>query len=74
MFLSRYMPCPECGASLERTDESHQCEHERRLDFQVFQLRDELERFESELAAYLASPGGRFSAYYAERERTRRTS
>jgi hypothetical protein len=69
MFLSRYMPCPECGASLERIDDTHRCEQERRLDYQVFQLRAELDLFESELGAYLASPGGRFSVYYAERAR-----
>ena len=61
MFPSRYMPCPHCGASLERW-----------LEFQLFQLRDEVDEFEAELAEYLASPPGRFELYYAERGRARR--
>ena len=32
-------------------------------------LRPELVAFETELAAWLASPHGRFEAYYAARER-----
>jgi len=71
MFPSRYMPCPDCGASLERRDDGHACEHERWLEFQLFQLRDEVDELEAEVAAYLASPWGRFERYYAERERAR---
>jgi hypothetical protein len=72
MFPSRYMPCPDCGASLERDDGTHECERERWLEFQLFQLRAEVAEFEFRLAAYLDSPRGRFEVYYAERERTRR--
>ena len=72
MFPSRYMPCPDCGASLERRDDAHECERERWLEFQLFQLRDEIDELEAELAQYLASPRGRFELYYAERERARR--
>jgi hypothetical protein len=71
MFPSRYLPCPECGASLERHADAHECERERWLEFQLFQLRDEVDRFEAGLAGYLASPQGRFELYYAERERVR---
>ena len=43
MFASRYMPCPDCGASLEQRETGgHVCEHQRRLDYQMFQLRDEV--------------------------------
>ena len=59
MFHSRYMPCPDCGASLERHDDAHECEHERRLEFQLFQLRNEVDELEAQLAEYLASPRGR---------------
>lgn len=70
MFLSRYMPCTDCGASVERTEaELHECDEERRLDFLVFGLRDELERFEHQLAAWLESARGRFEAFYAARSR-----
>ena len=72
MFLSRYIPCPACGASLERRDDAHECERERWLEFQLFQLRDEVDELEAELVEYLASPRGRFELYYAERERARR--
>ena len=72
MFPSRYLPCPDCGASLERRGDVHECERERWLEFQLFQLRDEVDEFGAELVEYLASPQGRFELYYAERERARR--
>ena len=72
MFPSRYMPCPDCGASVERRDEAHECERERWLEFQLFQLRAEVGEFEALLARYLDSPQGRFELYYAERGRARR--
>lgn len=72
MFASRYMPCPECGASLDRAErDSHTCQEERRLDFLMFQLRDEIAALDEALRAYLDSPEGRFLRYCAERERRR---
>jgi len=66
------MPCPDCGASLDRSErDAHVCEEERRLEYVMFQLRDEIAAFEAELAAYLASPRGRFDLFCAERERRR---
>ena len=65
----RHLPCPACGASLERGDGEHECDEERRLDFVLVQLRDELELFDGQLAAWLDSPAGRFAAWLAERER-----
>ena len=69
----QYMPCPECGASLARpeTDE-HVCEQDRWLNYQMFQLREEIARFEPDAAAYLTSAEGRFELWYAERERRAR--
>jgi hypothetical protein len=65
-----YMPCVECGASVARTErELHTCNRERRLDFAVFQLRDELEQFDEVLIAYLESPRGRFEVWYAAHRR-----
>jgi hypothetical protein len=70
-FESKYMPCEECGASVARAErEAHKCERERWLSYQVFQRRDELERFDHELAAFLESPRGRFEAWYAARSRS----
>jgi len=63
----RFMPCPECGGSVagdRRGD--HVCDRERWLDYQMIQQRAELESFETEIDAYLASPRGRFELWYAE--------
>jgi hypothetical protein len=70
MFGSRYMPCPDCGESIDRRESAdHVCDEERRLDYQLFQLREEVAALEVELSGWLASARGRFEAFYAERER-----
>jgi hypothetical protein len=69
---SRFMPCPDCGSSVERARAArHRCDPERRLDYKVFALRHELAAVESEIDAYLATPRGRFELWYAARERQR---
>ena len=71
VFGSRFMPCPDCGASLKRDERAgHLCEPERQLDYQLFQLREELAACDTQLNAYLASPQGRFEQWYAARLRT----
>jgi hypothetical protein len=73
MFSSRFMPCPDCGASLERAErDEHACSHERWLDYQIFHLGDEIAQLDTQLRRYLASSHGRFEAWYAERRRHRR--
>ena len=69
MFLSRFMPCTECGASVERaqTDE-HRCDPERLLDFRMFALRDEVAAFEANLTAFLDGPSGQFHRWLAARD------
>ena len=64
--------CPGCGAE-QRAQllRSHVCDWWRWLDHQVDLRRDELDRFERELGAYLTSTRGRFDVWYAERERVR---
>ncbi len=70
----QHMPCPECGASVARSEASeHVCEREQWLDYQVFQQREELQGLSAELEAYLASTQGKFDLWYAERERRRAT-
>jgi hypothetical protein len=66
----RYMPCSDCGAAVERasTDE-HVCDRARLIDYQMFQLRDEVAAVEGEVGAYFDSPKGRFELWWAERER-----
>ena len=64
------MPCPHCGASLAGEDrDEHVCDDQRRIDFQMFRLRGQISRFELDLAEFLATPSGRFEAWYAEHRR-----
>ncbi len=73
MFRSRYMPCDECGTSLDHDEtEEHACDPERRLEYQLFQQRAAIAYFDDELCAYLDSAQGRFAVWYAEYTRTRR--
>ena len=66
------MPCPVCGASVARAQRGeHLCDEERRVDYELFQLRGEKAVFDAQLGAYLDSPHGRFELYYAARERAR---
>jgi hypothetical protein len=65
-----FMPCAECGESIAKANkDQHVCERERWLDYQLFVRRAELERFDTDLSAYLDSPEGRFQAWDAERRR-----
>ena len=67
------MPCAECGASVERTASgAHVCDADQLLDFRLFQLREEIAAFDTELAAWLESARGRFATWLAERERRAR--
>lgn len=69
MFSSRYMPCAECGASVDRhSDLAHTCDRERLLDYQMFALREEIASFQSRFAQFLESPHGRFERWLAAQE------
>ena len=69
----RFMPCSACGAAVERArEDEHLCDPGRRLDYQMFQLRDEITAMEREFGAYLGSRRGRFELWWAERERRSR--
>jgi len=66
------MPCERCGASVATADVAlHECEERRRLEFELFQLRGELDGFEPQLSGWLDSVRGRFEQFYAERARKR---
>lgn len=70
---SPYMPCAECGASVERAAAgAHVCDTERLLDFRLFQLREEIAAFDAQFAEWLASARGRFAAWIAARDRRAR--
>lgn len=67
---SQYMPCTKCGTSVATAErEQHVCDAERTLDYQMFQLREEVAGFEEALRSYLGSTHGRFDQWLAERER-----
>ena len=66
----RHMPCPECGAAVERAEkDAHVCDPDRLVDYRMFQLRDEVAAVEDEVGVYLDSPEGRFELWRAERLR-----
>lgn len=69
----RYMPCSDCGAAVEQAKkDEHVCNRTRLVDFQMFQLREEVAGVEEELGEYFDTPQGRFELWWAERERRRR--
>ena len=69
MFGSRFMPCGECGASVDRTGlPAHECSPERRADYQMFALREEVAQLEAGVSRYLASSAGRFESWLAARK------
>ena len=70
---SRYMPCTECGASVSVAAQAdHVCDPERKLDYLMFQLREEVASFDEVLREYLGSAKGRFAQWVAARDREQR--
>lgn len=66
----RHMPCDRCGESLHRAAAAeHVCDEDRRLAYDLFPVRDEVGRLETDLSAWLDSPAGRFAQYDAARRR-----
>ncbi len=69
----RFMPCRDCGESVARVErDTHICDPDRLADFRVFQLRDEIAAFETQLAGWLDTAHGRFAAWIAARDRSAR--
>lgn len=69
MFASRYMPCSECGESVERSSApAHRCSSERMVDYQMFGLREDVAGFEDRLRRFLHTSGGRFEVWLARRQ------
>jgi hypothetical protein len=68
VYKSRFMPCPECGASVDRTGPVHECSPERRADYQVFGLRHEVAQLEIGLRRYLRTTSGVFESWVAARQ------
>jgi hypothetical protein len=59
--------CPSCGHA--GATATHVCDPEQVLDWQVFLLRDEIDRFEQDFGAYLTSGAGAIAQWLAERTR-----
>jgi hypothetical protein len=69
MFKSRYMPCDECGASVDRTGaHHHECAPERLADYLMFGLRGEVAQLEAGVRHYLSTASGRFESWLAARQ------
>jgi len=66
------MPCAECGASLDGTaDTLHACSRERRVEYQMFGLREEIAGLEAGVARFLGTPLDRFEVWSARAVRAR---
>ena len=69
MFRSQFMPCQECGASVDQTGvPGHECSPERRAEYQMFGLRDEIAQLEPGIRRYLETGSGRFEVWLAARQ------
>jgi hypothetical protein len=69
LFSSRFMPCSECGESVERKAAvEHRCSPDRLVDYQMFELRHDVAKFEARLRRYLHSTAGRFDVWLAARQ------
>ena len=68
MFSSRFVPCEECGASVDRyAAQPHRCDARQRADYQMFMHRDEIAGFEDAFTEYLGTTVGRFETFLAMR-------
>lgn len=69
MFASRFMPCEDCGESVERSvAPGHRCSTERLVEYQMFGLRDDIARLEERVGRFLQSGVGRFEVWLAARQ------
>jgi hypothetical protein len=67
---SQYIPCSECGAPVPAEEEAeHRCEQQRYVEYQLLLLRPHIAAFELQFHDWLRTAEGRFSVYYAARDR-----
>lgn len=75
VFRSRFMPCPDCGESVDRAQSAvHCCDAERLLDYQMFGLRETVDLLEEHLRDHLDTSTGRFEVWLAARDVRRRAA
>ena len=69
MFSSQFMPCSDCGESLERfATVAHCCTLERLVEYQMFGLRKVIDTFDAGLLDYLGTAAGGFEVWLAARQ------
>lgn len=69
VFSSPFMPCSDCGESIERaTAAAHCCSIERLVEYQMFGMRDDIARFDGRLSHYLHTAAGAFEVWLAARQ------
>lgn len=69
MFSPQFMPCSDCGESLERSATvAHCCTLERLVEYQMFGLRDNIAAFDAQLLYYLRTAAGGFEIWLAARQ------
>lgn len=75
MFTSsRFMPCPECGASVEQSKaDEHECDLNQKTEYELFQtVRGEMEGFNAEVEGFFAEPETKFALWEAEQKRLKK--
>lgn len=69
MLTSRFMPCADCGASVERSVASgHRCASDRLVEYQMFGLREDIAGLEHRFRHFLHTSSGRFEVWLAARQ------
>ena len=69
--IPSHMPCDECGASVPRElRDEHECDPEKKLDWEMFCLREGLQSFEIDLVQWLNSSEGQFELYLVDKNRS----
>ena len=69
-LFADYRPCPHCGIPVNQAEgETHECDPDRRVEWELFLMRDQVDAFERYLGDWLETNAGRFEVWYAKRER-----
>lgn len=69
VFLSRWMPCPECGESVAKGSEAaHSCDPARLVEYRMFKAAPGIKRLEEDLRKWLATTEGKFIQWLAKRD------
>lgn len=68
MSRPRFLPCPDCGASVDRaTGMPHRCDPVHQTEYELLGLRLESDTFEDGLHHWLDTVDGRFETWLAVR-------